>query len=76
MPVFILFAAFLFLLALEVPVAIALFLSSLAYIDVFTPMPIQIVVQRMASGLDSFPLIAIPLFVLAGNILNGAGIAA
>lgn len=76
MPIFILFAGFLILLAAEVPVAIALFLSSLVYIDVFTPMPIQIVVQRMASGLDSFPLIAIPLFVLAGNILNGAGIAA
>ncbi|WP_062225905.1 TRAP transporter large permease [Aureimonas frigidaquae] len=75
MAILLLFAAFLLLLVIEVPVAIALLLSSLAYIDLASPLPIQIVVQRMASGLDSFPLIAIPLFVLAGNILNGAGIA-
>lgn len=75
MAILFLFAAFLVLLIIEVPVAIALLLSALAYIDVASPLPIQIVVQRMASGLDSFPLIAIPLFVLAGNILNGAGIA-
>lgn len=75
MAILLLFAAFLLLLVIEVPVAIALLLSALAYIDVASPLPIQIVVQRMASGLDSFPLIAIPLFVLAGNILNGAGIA-
>jgi tripartite ATP-independent transporter DctM subunit len=44
---------------------------------VFTqPIPLSIVVQRMGTGLDSFVLIAIPLFVLAGHLLNHAGIAA
>ena len=38
-------------------------------------MPLSIVVQRMGTGLDSFVLIAIPLFVLAGHLLNRAGIA-
>jgi tripartite ATP-independent transporter DctM subunit len=36
----------------------------------------SLVVQRMSSGIDSFPLLAIPLFVLAGNLLNVGGIAA
>ena len=39
------------------------------------PIPLSIVVQRMGTGLDSFVLIAIPLFVLAGHLLNRAGIA-
>lgn len=76
MTILLLFIGFVLLLLLEVPVAVSLFLAALTYIDVVSPMPIQIVAQRMSSGLDSFPLIAIPLFILAGNILNGAGIAA
>jgi tripartite ATP-independent transporter DctM subunit len=36
----------------------------------------SLVVQRMSSGIDSFPLLAIPLFVLAGNLMNVGGIAA
>jgi tripartite ATP-independent transporter DctM subunit len=63
------------LIALEVPVAIALIASSLFYFHVNQPIMIGIVTQRMASGIDSFPLLAIPLFVLAGNILNTGGIA-
>jgi tripartite ATP-independent transporter DctM subunit len=35
----------------------------------------SLVVQRMSSGVDSFPLLAIPLFVLAGNLMNVGGIA-
>jgi tripartite ATP-independent transporter DctM subunit len=36
----------------------------------------SLVVQRMTSGIDSFPLLAIPLFVLAGNLMNVGGVAA
>ncbi|WP_459615357.1 TRAP transporter large permease [Bordetella sp. 2513F-2] len=71
----ILFGTFLVLLLLEVPVAFTVVLSAFAALTLGSEMPLQIVVQRISSGLDSFPLLAIPLFVLAGNILNGAGIA-
>lgn len=71
----ILFGLFLALLMLEVPVAFALILSAFCSLIFGSGMPLEIVVQRMSSGLDSFPLLAIPLFILAGNLLNGAGIA-
>jgi tripartite ATP-independent transporter DctM subunit len=64
------------LIALELPVAFALLAGSLFYFLTSSPLPVGIVVQRMAPGIDSFPLLAIPLFVLAGNILNSGGIAA
>ena len=57
------------------PVAFAMGLSSIATIVLTQPIPLSIVVQRMGTGLDSFVLIAIPLFVLAGHLLNRAGIA-
>ena len=60
---------------LEVPVAFAMGLASIATIVFTQPIPLSIVVQRMGTGLDSFVLIAIPLFVLAGHLLNRAGIA-
>ena len=50
-------------------------LASIATIAFTQPIPLSIVVQRMGTGLDSFVLIAIPLFVLAGHLLNRAGIA-
>ncbi len=75
MTLWVLFGLFALLVVLEVPVAFALALSSIATIAFVQPIPISIVVQRMGTGLDSFVLIAIPLFVLAGHLLNRAGIA-
>ncbi|MCL4746369.1 MAG: TRAP transporter large permease [Burkholderiaceae bacterium] len=63
------------LIAIEVPVAFAMGLSAIVTIVLTQPIPLSIVVQRMGTGLDSFVLIAIPLFVLAGHLLNRAGIA-
>ena len=34
----------------------------------------MVVVHRMISGIDSFPLLAVPFFILAGNLMNNAGI--
>ena len=62
------------LIALELPVAFALILASLFYLAFGSQAPLSVVVQRMAPGIDSFPLLAIPLFVLAGNLLNVGGI--
>ncbi len=63
------------LIAVEVPVAFALIAAALGWLLFFSPVPMSLVVQRMTSGIDSFPLLAIPLFVLAGNLLNSGGIA-
>ncbi|HYJ98437.1 MAG TPA: TRAP transporter large permease, partial [Burkholderiaceae bacterium] len=39
-----------------------------------TQTPAFVVIQRMVSGIDSFPLLAVPFFILAGNLMNNAGI--
>jgi TRAP-type C4-dicarboxylate transport system permease large subunit len=57
-----------------VPVAIAMAGSALVYIVLTGDMPPLVVVQRMISGIDSFPLLAVPFFILAGNLMNNAGI--
>ena len=67
---------FVFLLALlvGVPVFIALAASSLLYTHFFAGIPDFVILHRMAGGLDSFPLLAVPFFILAGNLMNSAGI--
>ena len=69
------FAIFGVLLVLEVPIAFALAGSALLFLTLYPTVPLTIVVQRMAPGIESFPLLAIPLFILAGQLLNSAGIA-
>ena len=63
------------LIAIELPVAFALVTAALTWLLFGSPVPMSLVVQRMSSGIDSFPLLAIPLFVLAGNLMNVGGIA-
>ena len=69
----VLFISFLILLGIGVPVAFSLGLSSLIYF-VGTDMPLQMFSQRFFAGLDSFTLLCIPGFVLAGNLMNFGGI--
>ncbi|MDL1859501.1 TRAP transporter large permease [Betaproteobacteria bacterium PRO7] len=57
-----------------VPVAIAMAGSSLIYVMVSGNVPDFVVIHRMVNGIDSFPLLAVPFFVLAGNLMNSAGI--
>ncbi|MGV8002336.1 TRAP transporter large permease [Photorhabdus temperata subsp. temperata] len=73
-----LFGSFAVLLALGIPVSFAISLSSLLAIMMTLPMEaaITVVAQRMAAGVDNFSLLAIPFFILAGNIMNQGGIAA
>ncbi|SON52353.1 TRAP transporter large permease [Vibrio tapetis] len=72
-----LFGSFAVLLCLGIPVSFAIGLSSLATIMMSLPLEpaIAVVAQRMAAGLDNFALLAIPFFILAGNIMNQGGIA-
>lgn len=72
-----LFGTFALLMALGVPIAFAIGLSALATFLLFMSFDqsVYIVAQQVASGLDSFTLLAIPFFILAGNIMNRGGIA-
>lgn len=65
---------FLLLMAGGLPVAIAMAGSSLLYILWTGNLPPFVVIHRMVSGIDSFPLLAVPFFILAGNLMNNAGI--
>ena len=57
-----------------IPVAIAMAGASLLYILFSGNLPGFAVVHRMIGGIDSFPLLAVPFFILAGNLMNNAGI--
>ena len=65
---------FLGLMGSGMPVAIAMAGSSLIYVMVTGNMPDFVVIHRMVGGIDSFPLLAVPFFILAGNLMNSAGI--
>ena len=65
---------FLVLMFLGMPVAFAVGVASLAFFLTSDTIPAQIGVQRIASATQSFPLLAVPLFVLAGNLMNVSGI--
>jgi hypothetical protein len=62
------------LFALEVPIAFAIAISALSFFLIDGGVPLNIFVQKMVSATDSYPLLAIPFFVLAGAIMNKAGI--
>ena len=62
------------LMLLGLPVALAMVAASLIYILVYGEVPAVVVVHRMVAGIDSFPLLAVPFFILAGNLMNNAGI--
>lgn len=66
--------AFFVLLGLGLPVGFVMLGASMAYFAQ-NPMMASIVAQRMSSGLESFPLLAIPLFVVAGAAMARGGIA-
>jgi C4-dicarboxylate transporter, DctM subunit len=69
----VLFGTFLATLVLGLPVAVALGLSSMAYL-LYHGLPLVVIPQRMYAGLDVFVLLSIPGFILAGNLMNAGGI--
>jgi tripartite ATP-independent transporter DctM subunit len=68
--------AFIFIAVLlaGVPVFIALAGASFIYTHFSAGLPDIVILHRMAGGIDSFPLLAVPFFILAGNLMNSAGI--
>lgn len=69
-----LIGAFLVLMLVGVPVAISMFVASGLYLLVYGVAPDIIMAQRMIAGVESFPLLAVPFFILAGNLMNIAGV--
>jgi len=65
---------FLGMLATGLPVAIAMAGASLVYVLLADTTPPFVVIHRMINGIDSFPLLAVPFFILAGNLMNNAGV--
>ncbi len=71
-----LFCSFCGMMALSVPIGISMGLASAAAILYKGGMPLTILAQKMFTGLDSFPLLAVPFFVLAGLFMETGGISA
>ena len=62
------------LLALSIPIAYSIGISSLLYFALYHPELMRILPQRMFAGFNSYTLIALPLFILMGFLMNEAGI--
>jgi len=68
----ILFGTFIFLLILRVPISISLIISSIAT-ALYLKIPLLIISQRMVKGVESFSLLAIPFFIIAGEMMGSGG---
>ena len=67
-------ALFLLMMGAGIPVAIAMAGASLIYVLASGSPPPFVIIHRMVGGIDSFPLLAVPFFILAGNLMNVGGI--
>lgn len=74
MIIFWLIIALLVLLALRVPLFLALITVSVAYVFI-KPVSVASVIQQLTGGLESFPLLAVPLFILVGSIMAKGNLA-
>ena len=70
----ILFVVLLVLIFINVPIAIALAMSATVFFVIQSEMPIVAIFQRMFNSIDSFPLLAVPFFLLAGKLMESGGI--
>ena len=65
---------FFLLLAIGLPLAFCLLIAGLSYFISAESLPIAVAVQRLVASSQSFPLLAVPFFILAGHIMNHSGI--
>jgi tripartite ATP-independent transporter DctM subunit len=70
---FLLLSAFTALFLLGWPVVLAVMIPAVVYV-LWNGFPIELIGQRMAYALDSFPLVAVPVFIFVGNLMNQSGI--
>lgn len=74
MTIAILFGSLIIFILLNIPIAIALGLSVLTTLFIASDLSVDIMVQKAFTGLDSFPLMAIPFFMLAGELMSKGGL--
>ena len=72
--ILILVCVFLILLILGVPIAVSMGLGSFAAVAAQMPNALLMIPSKIFGGLDSFSLMAIPFFILAGALMDGCGI--
>jgi len=70
----VLFVALVICFALGVPIAFSLGIASVATLQFASDLPLTLAAQRLFTGTDSFPLMAIPFFMLAGELMESGGI--
>ncbi len=74
MTALILFICLIILFALDMPIAIAIGIASVIALLTKSDLSVIVAVQRMYAGTDSFPLMAVPLFMFAGSLMESGGI--
>ena len=74
MTIFVFLGSLLGAMAMRIPVAFALMLAGVALMIQLDTFDAQILAQNLISGADSFPLLAIPFFMLAGELMNAGGL--
>ncbi len=62
------------LFAIGVPISISMGLAGFSTILLRGDIPIEVTAQRLVTGVDSFPLLAVPFFILAGSLMNTGGV--
>ncbi len=75
MTILILFALFFLLLVLSAPIGVALGITSMSYGFLFNGIRPDYFIQSAITSLDNFPILAVPLFMLAGELMTKGGIA-
>lgn len=75
MDILCLFGSFILLVLLSVPIGYAIGAATLLTLLLFSEMPLALITQNCITGVDSFPLMAIPFFMLAGNLMSSGGVA-
>ena len=70
----VLLGGFVGMMSLGVPLAVVIIGAGTLYIMFATDVPLSIVAQRLFAGMDDFTLMAIPLFVVAGFLMNEVGL--
>lgn len=70
----ILVLSFLLTLSLGIPIAFVMGMTTLVALMTLPGVPLHLIPQRLFTGMDSFPIMAVPFFILAGNLMNAAKI--
>ncbi len=73
-PLAVLLFVFAVTLCIRMPIALCLGTTALVYLNFYGGMPLSVFPQRMLAGVDSFILLAVPLFILGGALMESAGI--